>query len=538
VTKKQDIKSGPHDDRMIGRTLGDYTLTRVLATGGMARIYEGVDNNLKRPAAVKVLEQEKLAADETLTRRFDREARAVAALDHDNIITIYQYGEQDGVYFLAMKLIKGKDLSQELSRLKRAGQKMEVVRGLKILEQVASALDYAHQANIIHRDVKPSNILLTANDRAVLTDFGLVLQPSIETTMGTAFGTPRYIAPEQAIASNKALPQSDIYSLAVILFEILTGQTPFTGDSPMEIALSHISDPPPTPRSLNREIPEGANRAILQALEKEPEKRQESATEFITSVKAAYGLSFDPWSSTSGSLSSITNSRPLQKDNGASQASSKDELLSDWDDWKPADTPVPKRRGKGRPVLIFLLLIILLVGGGFLAFSKGLIGSHGPNNGTPGVGVVVNNPTGASITLIYDDSNFTMYNGGDYTVNVLPMQFIRGTDGGQDDYVGDRVPGDSVASHTCYRILLQRQGTQPSIPDVCTNEGQRQPRAETLTDPSRFFWRREPVSADYFEVWYNKQVIVRCPTVARGESNECQFNWPTNREAPTGTPST
>src|SRR5262249_580612 len=120
-------------------------------------------------------------------------------------------------------------------------------------------------------------------------DFGLVLRPSVETTMGTAFGTPRYIAPEQAISSNKAVPQSDIYSLAVILYEILCGDTPFSGESPMEIALSHISDPPPTPRSLNNTIPVAVERELLKALEKEPEKRHRRASDFVRAIKQAYG---------------------------------------------------------------------------------------------------------------------------------------------------------------------------------------------------------------------------------------------------------
>jgi serine/threonine protein kinase len=237
-------------DPLIGQQLGDYRLSSLLAAGGMARIYKGTDHKLQRQAAVKVLEQVQIASDTTLTQRFRREARAVAALEHENIITIYQYGEEAGVYFLAMKLIRGKDLAAELKRLQRGGKRMPVERVLHICEQVAAALDYAHAAGIIHRDVKPSNILLDKDDKAVLTDFGLVLRAAAETTMGTAFGTPRYIAPEQAVSSNKAMPQSDIYALGVILYEMLTGQTPFNGETPMQIALSHISDAPPPLRSL------------------------------------------------------------------------------------------------------------------------------------------------------------------------------------------------------------------------------------------------------------------------------------------------
>ena len=242
---------------LVGRQLGDYTLVGVLATGGMARIYEAVDRRLGRQAAVKVLEAnpDNRYDDDAMPMRFQREARAVAQLEHDNIITIYQYGEQEGLYFIAMKLVRGRDLAQEWSRLRRTGALMDVRRGLRILEQVASALDYAHAAQIIHRDVKPSNILIDASDRATLTDFGLVMQRTIDTTLGTAFGTPRYIAPEQALNSGNAVPQSDIYALGVITYELLTGRTPFDGETALEIALNQINAPVPPPRSLNQSIP-------------------------------------------------------------------------------------------------------------------------------------------------------------------------------------------------------------------------------------------------------------------------------------------
>ena len=155
------------------------------------------------------------------------------------------------------------------------------------MEQVASALDCAHEAEIIHRDVKPSNILLDGTDRATLTDFGLVMQ-AFDNTLGTAFGTPRYIAPEQALNSGSAVAQSDTYALAIILYEILTGQTPFDGSTPMEIALSHINDPVPPPHTLNDTIPEEAEVEILKALDKEPNNRHATASEFIAAVKRAY----------------------------------------------------------------------------------------------------------------------------------------------------------------------------------------------------------------------------------------------------------
>ena len=288
MSESQVDNSTKSKDTLIGKQLGDYRLTSRLASGGMARVYKAMDYKLQRQAAVKVLEKEKAEDDKTLTKRFLREARAVAALEHDNIITIYQFGEEADVYFLAMKVVKGNDLSNELTRLRKAKKLMEIDRALTIMEQVASALDHAHAAGIVHRDVKPSNILLDKGDKTILTDFGLVLRTSSETTMGTAFGTPRYIAPEQAVSSNKATSQSDIYALGVIFYEILTGQTPFNGDSPMEIALSQISDAPPPPRDLNPNIPVKVERELLKALDKDPDKRHKSASEFVQAIREGY----------------------------------------------------------------------------------------------------------------------------------------------------------------------------------------------------------------------------------------------------------
>jgi serine/threonine protein kinase len=508
VNKKASSTPNPDSskDPLIGKQLGDYRLTSILATGGMARIYKGMDYRLQRQAAVKVLAQEEIDGDKTLMKRFQREARAVAALEHDNIITIYQYGEQEGVYFLAMKLVKGKDLSQELKRLKKSGHRMDIKRALKIMDQVASALDFAHAADVVHRDIKPSNILLDDDDKAVLTDFGLVLRPSVETTMGTAFGTPRYIAPEQAISSNKALPQSDIYSLGIILYEIITGDTPFTGDTPMEIALSQISDAPPPPRTKDPSIPEAVEREILKSLDKEPEKRHRSAGEFLQSIRRAYGLDVNDTSTNQavsiGSRSVGKNSSPSatarpSKANGAAGAKS------------------AKRRSRLRVVLVLLLLIVL----GAAAFV--LINNQ--NGGST---------NGAAITLIYNDSNFTMINGGDYTLDLNELKFIRGVDGGGDDYNGFRVTGKILPAGSCARISMQEKQNQ-APPQCKAIQG-----SEFLTNQMLLFWRKETPSSDSnissFEVQYKGNVVARCNTVARGGDDECRFTWPVPPPTPTG----
>ena len=243
-----------HSESLVGKQLGDYKLKSLLAEGGMARIYRAIDVELEREVAIKVLLTTMVDSDTTLAERFQREAKAVAKLEHENIIPIYRAGQQDGYYYLAMKLIEGRDLSDELNELKQQYKLMNPRRMLHIMEQVAAALDFAHKVDIVHRDVKPSNILIDTTGRALLSDFGLVLRKEIDQTLGTAFGTPRYISPEQALASEKAEPASDIYSLGVIVYEILTGQMLFEAENAMQIALSHISETPRPPSELNPEI--------------------------------------------------------------------------------------------------------------------------------------------------------------------------------------------------------------------------------------------------------------------------------------------
>ncbi len=331
------------NDPLIGKKLGDYSITGVLASGGMAKIYIGHDEKLERDAAIKVLTRAMLDADPTLSERFTREAKAIAKLDHENIVPIYQYGEEHDVYFLAMKLITGRDLADEINDLQRMGQTMPLPRMFYLLKQVAYALDYAHSHGIIHRDVKPSNVLIDKNDRAYLTDFGLVLRQDVDMTRGTAFGTPRYISPEQALASERAVPQSDTYSLAVIVYEILTGTIMFKGDTAMQVALSHISEPPPLPTAINASIPKSVERELLKALEKEPEKRHPKASDFIKALELAYGAQLNK-ASVSPTLVDRPTTFPVKGDDTTEES-----ILSAWDD-EPTSQPStkPKAKGKGK----------------------------------------------------------------------------------------------------------------------------------------------------------------------------------------------
>jgi serine/threonine protein kinase len=497
----------------------------------MARIYEATDTKLGRTAAVKVLNVEG-SADTTLAQRFQREARAVAKLEHDNIIRVYQYGEEVGWCYIAMKLVDGKDLAQELARLRRSGSRMEPARALHLLGQIASAIDFAHQRGIIHRDIKPSNILIDKTDHAVLTDFGLLLQSTEDATktQGTAFGTPRYIAPEQALASANAVPQSDIYALAVILYEILTGEPPFSGETPMEIALGHIGDPPRPPRSINPKIPVGVERELLKALEKEPPRRHQNATEFISAVKAAYSTE-QPAALKVAALppppviTRIDEVKPSKPKPGADLNATPREPAAAVAVIPPAIAEAPRRR-RMSPLLLLLLLALLLVAGGW-----GVMQFLSSQN----VSISANGTLPVSIFLWYDENSFIIHNGTGRTIDMFPVQFIRGVDGGNDDYAGDRVSGtnDEIPAGECF--VIYRQEFAPPLPPECT----RRFNFEALFNARLFFWRSETAQADTtydtFQVWYNRVPVATCETVAEGEGRKtCAFAW--QEVQPTATP--
>ncbi|MCK6579886.1 MAG: protein kinase [Anaerolineae bacterium] len=261
-------------ESLIGKKLGDYVIQEILGRGGMAHVYRGYDPNLQRFAAVKVIDSQMLSKghEEEYRARFRREARAIARLAHPNIVGVYQFGEFDGLYYMAMEFIEGRDLGIILKDLAQKSGRLEPRQIVRIIHDIAGALDYAHAANVIHRDVKPSNIMVTPDGRAVLTDFGLALDVP-EGTGGNTFGSAHYIAPEQAISSRNAVSQSDIYSLGVVLYQMVTGRVPFDDTSAMSVALKHLSDPPPPPSSFDPRLPVSVEMVILRALEKEPSKR-------------------------------------------------------------------------------------------------------------------------------------------------------------------------------------------------------------------------------------------------------------------------
>ena len=277
------------NDPFIGRQLGDYKIISLLGRGGMARVYKGFDERLDRFAAVKIIDAGAIGDDteEEHRNRFQREAKAIARLNHPNIVGVYQFGDVDHGYYMAMEFIEGRDLGQILKE--NGGILLTNGKILRIMHDIAGALDYAHADAVIHRDVKPSNIMVTPQGRAILTDFGLALSIP-DGTIGNTFGSAHYIAPEQALSSAAAVPQSDLYSLGVVLYQLLTGQVPFDDDSPMSVAIKHLNDTPESPRNLNPNVSEETAQIVLRLLAKDPTERYVSGESMVRALEKALGI--------------------------------------------------------------------------------------------------------------------------------------------------------------------------------------------------------------------------------------------------------
>ncbi len=270
-------------DPLIGKQLANYRIERLIGRGGMARVYYGMDVKLDRPVAVKVIEE--FYRDQPgYAERFIQEAKTIAAWRHENIVQIHYADEVDGVYFFAMEYIDGEDLGRRLKRYHENKELMRHDEVLRIGHAVAAALDYAHIHGVIHRDVKPGNIMISNDGRIVLMDFGLALQMAYG-SVGETFGSPHYIAPEQATRSSDAVPQSDIYSLGIILYEMLVGRVPFEGKSLASLAVMHLTEDPPSPRDFNPKINTATEAVLLRTLNKKPQDRFPTAQSLMQNLE-------------------------------------------------------------------------------------------------------------------------------------------------------------------------------------------------------------------------------------------------------------
>ncbi len=274
-----DTTTDPH----LGRIVAGYRIEERIGRGGMGLVYRAEHINLRRRAAIKIIAPE-LAEDSDFRERFNREARIAAALQHPNIVTVYDAGEEEGLLYLAMQYIEGSDLSTVL----RGQGRLRPYRALDVCRQVAAALDAAHAQGLIHRDVKPANVLIEGRT-AFLTDFGLTKRIEGSQTQltkaGDVVGTIHYVAPEQ-IEGGRVDARTDIYSLGCLLYHCLSGELPFARDTDVAVIYAHLSEEPPRLTSVCPELPGGLDAVIAKALEKAPERRFQTCADVMSAARA------------------------------------------------------------------------------------------------------------------------------------------------------------------------------------------------------------------------------------------------------------
>jgi eukaryotic-like serine/threonine-protein kinase len=296
-------------EALIGTVLGTCMLQKLIGQGGMGAVFLAQQSRPRRQVAVKVLlpvSSQSPNQQAAFLERFRRETDAAASLEHPNIVPVHEYGERDGLAYLVMPYISGGTLRDEMER----EEQFLLSKAMSYLDQMAAALNFAHEHGVIHRDIKPANILMTPERRLLLTDFGLVkivadsrgTPNSRLTAVGVPMGTPDYMAPEQVIGV-EVDSRADLYSLGVILFQMVTGKTPFQGDMPMQIAMQHLHTPVPSPRKYRPDLPIPTEQVVLRSLEKRPTDRYANATEFANAFRLSLTVAGVPLGDTQMGMS-------------------------------------------------------------------------------------------------------------------------------------------------------------------------------------------------------------------------------------------
>lgn len=299
-------------ESLIGKVLGPYQIVSELGRGGMAVVYKAYQRTLDRYIAIKVLPPQ-FTFDTEFVRRFQREAKAAARLKYPNIITIYDVGEQNGLYYIVEEFVEGATLADIIHR----EGALPPARVAHIIVQVASALDYAHALGYVHRDVKPSNIMVGASDHAILTDFGIAKasEGTRVTKSGVMIGTPEYIAPEQ-IRGQVLDARADVYALGVVCYEMLAGRVPFQGDT-ARVLYAQVHEPPPALHALNARAPLAVEQVVTKALAKRPEQRYRTVGEFAAALGGALGVPAGIVTSPREGPTRLVTPSPQQKSNSA-----------------------------------------------------------------------------------------------------------------------------------------------------------------------------------------------------------------------------
>jgi serine/threonine protein kinase len=342
-------------DDLTGKQFGPYQIVAPVGEGGMAAVYKAYQPSMERYVALKVLPRT-YAEDPQFVSRFKREAKLLAQLQHPHILPVFDFGMAEGYTFIVMPFIQGGKLTDAMK-----GEPLPLARIRQVITQVGDALDYAHERGMIHRDVKPSNILIDERGNCLLTDFGLarMVEDSVNlTSSGAIMGTPAYMSPEQG-SGQKIDARSDIYSLGIVLFEMATGRVPYQAETPVAIVFKHIQDPLPLPRKVNPAIPEAVERVILKSLSKRPEDRYPTAGDMVQAIQLAIPADSDSKKSTVFKKSAKAETPP--------KVTPEDEL-------SPTLVTKPKA-GVPKWVwgLIGIVILALIIGGGYWAFRADVI---------------------------------------------------------------------------------------------------------------------------------------------------------------------
>jgi tRNA A-37 threonylcarbamoyl transferase component Bud32 len=334
---------------MAQQVLGErYKIEGTLGEGGMARVYRGTDEVLGRTVAVKVL-ADRYTRDDRFLTRFRREAQAAAALSHPNIVAVYDTGNDGAAHYIVMEYVEGETLADIL---RREGP-LDPVRAASIAEDVAAALQAAHDRGLVHRDVKPGNVMIDADGRIKVMDFGIARAAAEDTLTqtGAVLGTAAYLSPEQA-QGDRVDARTDIYALGCVLYEMVAGRPPFSGDSPVSLAFRHVNEEPQPPSVYHPGVPVEIEAVIMRALEKDPDRRFGSAEELshaLARARAA-GVDTEPVAAAAGGDTSVMPTRPATA---------------------PVDRPPPGEPRRGVPwVLVAILAAAVLLVAGFLALTN------------------------------------------------------------------------------------------------------------------------------------------------------------------------